>query len=209
PPPGTSGCWSTPGWSASSGRGGGGGTGGSMAAWGSWPSGWFGSVDRGGRPRRGGGLLGEEGGGARGSRPRAGGRRHLLAVPEATETMTWGQPHFRVRGKIFAGFGDYGGMQTIGFKLEREHADAAVQDPRFTRAPYVGAHGWISMDVKGVRDWREVRALVLEGYRLIAPKTLWAGVQGGKEPGKAARRRKPRKRAAASRTRKRSSSTRR
>lgn len=106
-------------------------------------------------------------------------RRICLALPEATETMTWGQPHFRVRGKIFAGFGDHGGTFTIGFKLEREHADAALHDPRFTRAPYVGAHGWISMEVKGVRDWNEVRALVLESYRLIAPKRLWAVVQGG------------------------------
>jgi len=92
--------------------------------------------------------------------------------------MTWGQPHFRVRGKIFAGFGDHGGTFTLGFKLEREHADAAIQDPRFTRAPYVGQHGWISMDVKGVRDWNEVRALVRESYRLIAPKKLWAIAQG-------------------------------
>ena len=105
-------------------------------------------------------------------------RRICLALPETTETMTWGQPHFRVRGKIFAGFGDHGGTFTLGFKLEREHADAAVQDPRFTRAPYVGAHGWISMDVKGVRDWAEVRALVRESYRLIAPKKLWAQVLG-------------------------------
>ncbi|MGZ3447232.1 MAG: MmcQ/YjbR family DNA-binding protein, partial [Myxococcaceae bacterium] len=103
-------------------------------------------------------------------------RRICLALPETAETMTWGQPHFRVRGKIFAGFGDHGGTFTLGFKLEREHADAAIQDPRFARAPYVGAHGWISMAVKGVRDWAEVRALVRESYRLIAPKKLWAAV---------------------------------
>jgi predicted DNA-binding protein (MmcQ/YjbR family) len=113
-------------------------------------------------------------------------RRICLALPEATETMTWGQPHFRVRGKIYAGFGDHGGTFTIGFKLEREHADPSIQDPRFARAPYVGAHGWISMDVKGVRDWNEVRALVRESYRLIAPKQLWAIVQGkAPAPGKA------------------------
>ena len=58
------------------------------------------------------------------------------------------------------------------------HADAVIPDPRFYRAPYVGAHGWVSMRVEGVRDWAEVRALVLESYRLIAPKALWAVVQG-------------------------------
>ena len=138
-------------------------------------------------------------------------RRICLGLPEATETMTWGQPHFRVRGKIFAGFGDHGGTESIGFKLEREHADAAIQDPRFTRAPYVGQHGWISMDVKGVRDWGEVRALVLESYRLIAPKALWAVVQGGKASpaAKAPARRKSSPRSASARPRGRSPASRR
>ncbi len=107
-------------------------------------------------------------------------RRICRELPETTETLTWGQPHFRVRGKIFAGFGAYRGKANIGFKLEREHADAVVHDPRFTRAPYVGAHGWISMDAKGVRDWAEVRALVRESYRLIAPKRLWAVAQAAR-----------------------------
>jgi predicted DNA-binding protein (MmcQ/YjbR family) len=115
-------------------------------------------------------------------------RRICLSLPEATETMTWGEPHFRVRGKIFAGIGDHAGIENIGFKLEREHADAVIQDPRFYRAPYVGAHGWVSMRVEGISDWDEVRALLLESYRLIAPKTLWAVVQG-KAPAKAGKAR--------------------
>ena len=105
-------------------------------------------------------------------------RRICLSLPETTETMTWGQPHFRVRGKIFTGIGDHAGISNISFKLEREHADAVIQDQRFYRAPYVGAHGWVSMRVEEIRDWNEVRALLLESYRLIAPKTLWAIVQG-------------------------------
>ena len=138
-------------------------------------------------------------------------RRICLSLPETTETPTWGEPHFRVRRKIFAGCGNHGGVITIGFKLEREHADQAVRDPRFTRAPYVGQHGWISMDAKGVRDWGEVRALVLESYRLIAPKALWAVVRGGKaaEKKKPAARRKPGARSPASRTRKPSGASRR
>ncbi|HEY1334846.1 MAG TPA: MmcQ/YjbR family DNA-binding protein [Myxococcaceae bacterium] len=148
-----------------------------------------------------------------GSNPLTEMRRICLALPEATETMTWGQPHFRVRGKIFAGIGDHAGIENIGFKLEREHADAVIQDPRFYRAPYVGAHGWVSMRVEGVRDWGEVRALVLESYRLIAPKALWAMAQGGETPArpkaKAPARRRSGKRPAASRSRKRSPAARR
>jgi len=69
----------------------------------------------------------------------------------------------------------------------------------------------VSMRVEGVRDWGEVRALVLESYRLIAPKALWTVVQGGKAPvkAKAPARRRSGKRSVASRSRKRSAATRR
>jgi predicted DNA-binding protein (MmcQ/YjbR family) len=105
-------------------------------------------------------------------------REICLALPDTRETLTWGQPHFRVGDKIFAGCGEEKGRLSIGFKLEMDHADAIVQDPRFRRAPYVGHKGWVSMDPAGIRDWREVRALVLESYRLIAPRASLARLEG-------------------------------
>jgi predicted DNA-binding protein (MmcQ/YjbR family) len=77
-----------------------------------------------------------------------------------------------VGDKIFGGLGEHDdGKVSIGFKLEMEHADALVaSDPRFTRAKYVGHKGWVDMDVSAVDDWDEVRTLVGESYRLIAPK---------------------------------------
>lgn len=98
-----------------------------------------------------------------------------LSLPDTKLTMTWGEPHFRVGEKIFCGYGGKEGQATIGFKLEMEHADILVKnDPRFTRAPYVGHKGWVSLDAKAVKDWDEVRSLVLESYRLIAPKKTLA-----------------------------------
>lgn len=105
-----------------------------------------------------------------------------LALPDTKLTMTWGEPHFRVGEKIFCG---YGGKDetTIGFKLDMEHADILVRnDPRFARAPYVGHKGWVSMDAKSVKDWDEVRTLVLESYRLIAPKKTLAKLAGAPAP---------------------------
>ncbi len=93
-----------------------------------------------------------------------------LALPDTKETPTWGQPHFRVGEKIFAGLGEEKGVLTVGFKLEMDHADAMVRRPGFSRAPYVGHKGWVSLDVETVKDWGEVEALVRESYRLIAPK---------------------------------------
>ena len=122
-------------------------------------------------------------------------RAICLALPDTKETPTWGQPHFRVGEKIFAGCGEHEGKVTIGFKLTKPHADAVIHDPRFERAPYVGKHGWVSMDAEAVDDWDQVRAMVHESYSLIAParsqaKTKKTTKANAKRP--AAKGRKPR-----------------
>src|SRR5262245_47777184 len=101
-------------------------------------------------------------------------RKICLSLPDTKETPTWGQPHFRVGEKIFAGLGEEKGILTVGFKLEKDLAEAIIRRPGFSRAPYVGQHGWVSLDVSTVGDWDEVRDLVQQSYRLIAPKKTLA-----------------------------------
>jgi predicted DNA-binding protein (MmcQ/YjbR family) len=107
-------------------------------------------------------------------------REICLALPDTIETLTWDKPHFRVHEKIFAGFNDENGVTTIGFKLEMEHSKAILEDPRFSRAPYVGHKGWVNMDVSAIMDWNEVRDLIGESYRLIAPKKSLSKLAGKK-----------------------------
>lgn len=106
-------------------------------------------------------------------------RAICLSLPDTKETPTWGQPHFRVGEKIFAGCGEEKGRVSIGFKLEMKHAREIVKDPRFSPAPYVGHKGWVSMDGREVSDWDELRELILESYELIAPKKSLAKLTGG------------------------------
>jgi predicted DNA-binding protein (MmcQ/YjbR family) len=106
-------------------------------------------------------------------------REICLSLPDTKETLTWGQPHFRVGDKIFSGYGEEKGKKVIGFKLEMDHADAMLDDPRFWRAPYVGHKGWVSMDATQIRHWEEVRILIHESYRLIAPKKSLAKLGQG------------------------------
>ena len=107
-------------------------------------------------------------------------REICLSLPDTKETPTWGQPHFRVGEKIFAGCGEEKGRVSIGFKLEMKHAHELVKkDPRFSPAPYVGHKGWVSMDGRKVSDWDEMRELILESYELIAPKKSLAKLAGG------------------------------
>jgi predicted DNA-binding protein (MmcQ/YjbR family) len=101
-------------------------------------------------------------------------RALCLALPDTKLTMTWGSPHFRVADKIFCGFGSDGSQQVLGVKLERSHALRVVKEARFWPAPYVGKHGWVSLDVARRKSWDEVAALIRESYELIAPKASLA-----------------------------------
>lgn len=93
-----------------------------------------------------------------------------LALPDTKLTMTWGSPHFRVQEKIFCGYGPHDGKHVLGVKLGMSHAQTVVKQARFWPSPYVGKHGWVSMDVGQRKSWDEVRELIRESYELIAPK---------------------------------------
>lgn len=97
-------------------------------------------------------------------------REICLALPDTKETLTWGYPHFRVNDKIFTGYVQEHGKASISFKLEMDHADRRVQDPRFARAQYIGHKGWVAMDPRAITDWDEIAALIHESYRLVANK---------------------------------------
>jgi len=38
--------------------------------------------------------------------------------------------------------------------------------------PYIGQHGWVSIDPKGEPDWDELPHLLREAYLRAAPKTV-------------------------------------
>ena len=98
-------------------------------------------------------------------------RKLCKRLPETAEVEAWGHPTFRVRNKIFAGFGTSEGGASVGCKQTHVDQAALVKDPRFSVAKYVGRYGWISIDAEKVQ-WSMIEDLVLRSYRLIAPKTL-------------------------------------
>ena len=105
-------------------------------------------------------------------------RTIALALPEATEELTWETSiNFRVRNKIFL-FPGHGNSAMV--KADREELPALLDDPRFSPAPYLARGGWVVLDLtEAPVDWTEVEELVLTSYCLIAPKRLGAQVQHG------------------------------
>ena len=100
-------------------------------------------------------------------------RSLAMALPEATEEVTWGTDiNFRVRKKIF-GFPGQGGNLTV--KADRDELPALLDDARFTPAPYLARGGWVRMDLTAAPiDWDEIDELIRSSYCLIAPKKLAA-----------------------------------
>ena len=94
-------------------------------------------------------------------------RRIALALPDAVETITWGEPHFRVHDKIFTGLGSRDGRTVSSVKLEKAHAEVRSFDPRFRPAPYVGRYGWVEFALEDV-SVKELEELVAESHRLVA-----------------------------------------
>ena len=98
-------------------------------------------------------------------------RKLVTRFPEATEEITWNHPTFRIKGKIFAGYGEHEGKNSITVKQKKPRQAELVGDPRFFVPPYVGKHGWVGIYAEEV-EWDFVAELVEEAYRLTAPKTL-------------------------------------
>lgn len=110
-------------------------------------------------------------------------REICLALPEAAEVGFGGHensPTFRVRNKIFAmyanGQDDATGPAAWLKAAPGVQAELLAVDPeRFFAPPYVGPKGWVGIRLDGpCVDWTEVAELMLDSYRLIAPKRLIA-----------------------------------
>ena len=107
-------------------------------------------------------------------------RAICLALPEATERLSHGEPTWFVRDKtVFAMFDDHHhGADRIAVHCA---APPGVQltlvdeEPdRFFVPPYVGGRGWIGVRLDLDVDWDEIDGIIRDAYRVVAPKRLAA-----------------------------------
>ena len=106
-------------------------------------------------------------------------RKLCLALPEAHEVKAWGEPTFRVRGKMFAMYADAanhhgGGRPSVWLKSTRSDQARMVRadSERFFVPPYVGPSGWVGVWLDQGVDWDDVGEFLTDAYRLVAPKRL-------------------------------------
>lgn len=94
-----------------------------------------------------------------------------LELPEVVQKSHFGQPDFRVRGKIFAGLSRDRAQGNLKLRPEVQ-AELLARSAAFTPAAGAwGRSGWTHVTLAAA-SVREVRPLLLQAWQLIAPKAL-------------------------------------
>lgn len=97
------------------------------------------------------------------------------ALPESEEYVMVHHPAFRAGKKMYAVVGEAGGnVANIAVKVPLMEQALYTHDPRFKISPYIGQHGWVTLDLSGGIHWDEIRRLVTESYRRVALKRMLA-----------------------------------
>jgi hypothetical protein len=107
-------------------------------------------------------------------------RAICLALPEVSERVSHGEPAWFVAGKkTLATLDDHHhGADHLSFwtpappGVQAELIEEAPE--QFFRPPYVGGRGWIGVRIDRDPDWDEIAAILLDAFRLVAPKKLLA-----------------------------------
>lgn len=114
-------------------------------------------------------------------------REIALAFPGAAEKVSHGKPVFFTT-KVFAHYGwlrRHGDWQewrsqprTLVVLPDPTERDALLQDERCFHPAYLGAYGWVAIELPKVRaakrHWDEIAELIDESYRNTAGKRLIA-----------------------------------
>lgn len=114
-------------------------------------------------------------------------RRIALALPGAAEKVSHGRPAF-FTAKVFAYYGGAEKVdgewvqheQSVMVLLDRDEREALLADPRVYVPGYLGAYGWLGLDLHAAAGgWDEVAELVESSYRGTAPRRLVAELDAG------------------------------
>ena len=105
-----------------------------------------------------------------------------LELPHAEERDHFGAPSFRVKGKIFAQLsarGEKNARALVKLSSADQAALMMTAPETFSSVPQWGQHGWTYIQL-ATADAAMLRSLLLQSWRLVAPKKLVAGLEAGK-----------------------------
>ncbi|MEW5597039.1 MmcQ/YjbR family DNA-binding protein [Peribacillus frigoritolerans] len=77
-----------------------------------------------------------------------------------------------MNGKSFVISGESEKGFSLSFKSDRETQELLLQKEKYFKTPYIGRHGWVSIQNPDREDWDELTYLIQEGYLRAAPKRM-------------------------------------
>lgn len=102
-------------------------------------------------------------------------RSAALSLPDVGEKLAWGQPTFRVAGKIFASLGD--DDTAMGVKCPKEdRAELIVTEPEkfFLKEGHDDHYAWLRVRLAALEDAEELATILTDAWRQVAPRRLLA-----------------------------------
>lgn len=96
-------------------------------------------------------------------------RTICLSLPDTTEKIAWGEPTWRVKGKLFAQLDNHHhGADRLAVwlpaPLGEQESLIFMDAKRFFRPPYVGVRGWVGVRIDGRPNWTQIATLVKQAY---------------------------------------------
>jgi predicted DNA-binding protein (MmcQ/YjbR family) len=105
-------------------------------------------------------------------------RNLCVAYPEVHEHIDgFGHTSFRVKDKPFVIIGEENNL-SLSIKTLPTTQEILLEQPGYTKAPYIGRHGWVLVEAEEV-GWQAIEALIHESYLRVAPKKLANQVRNG------------------------------
>ena len=104
-------------------------------------------------------------------------RRFALSLPEAAERAHWGKPAFNVRNKIFAVIQEDGASLVVKTDKDDRMMLTAMDPQAFSVPASFSNLNYMLVNMRHV-DFDELRGLLINGWRLVAPKRLIAEYEG-------------------------------
>ncbi len=92
-------------------------------------------------------------------------------MPEAEEIETWGEPTFRVRGRIFAMASPEGKSASVKASLDDQAGLCAMDPKTFSPSAYTGRFGWVRVRLAGLSDDMGLR-IIKNAWERSAPRRL-------------------------------------
>ncbi len=92
-------------------------------------------------------------------------RRICLAWPDTKEVVQFGHPWFKWRDKPFAIYTEDPSPE-LSVKVEMQAQPVFLADPRYSKTPYLGHRGWVTLRLEQALDWEEITEMLRGSYEL-------------------------------------------